>query len=78
MVQVCTHDDIIRYVYQETTEAENVDVEEAMSLDTELLDFYLDCIDLKIGLNKIQLQPSEKAIANILAFAATHKRPILF
>jgi hypothetical protein len=76
MVQVCTHDDIIRYVYQETTETENAEVEDAMLADTELLDFYLDCIDLKVGLNKIQLQPSEKTIANILAFSASKNASI--
>jgi hypothetical protein len=70
MIQTFTHDDIIRYVYEETTADENQQIEEALVEDPDLLMFYLDIADLKEGLDKVQLQPSERTVERILAFSS--------
>ncbi len=70
MIQTFTHDDIIRYVYEETTDDENRQIEDALVEDPDLLMFYLDLADLKEGLDKVQLQPSERTVERILAFSS--------
>lgn len=75
MTQTCTYtqDDLIRYLYNETSSIENVMIEEALLYDDELLNFYLDCLELKIGFDKIQLVPSERAVQGILDFSLKYQ-----
>ena len=65
--------EVIRYVYNETSSTENLLIEESLTQDEELLDFYLDCLNLKSGMDKIQLIPSEKSISNVLAFSRNYE-----
>ena len=44
--------------------------------DKDLLDFYLDCADLKSGMDKIQLSPSDSAIERILSYSRNYKPKI--
>ncbi|KPM47291.1 hypothetical protein [Jiulongibacter sediminis] len=65
--------EVIRYVYNETSSTENLLIEESLTQDEELLDFYLDCLNLKSEMDKIQLIPSEKSISNVLAFSRNYE-----
>ncbi len=65
--------DVIRYLYNETGVAENLQIEESMTEDMDLLDFYLDSSNLKAEMDKIQLEPSEKSISNVLAFSRNYQ-----
>lgn len=67
------HDDVIRYLYNETSTTENEYIEEELLLDNNLLDFYLDCLNLKSGLNEIRLEPSQQVVNRILSFSANYK-----
>ena len=64
-----TQDDVIRYAYNELSDEENALMEEAMVYDTTLLDFYLDCIDLKAGLSKIMLTPPDRVIERVINYS---------
>lgn len=68
-----TQDDVIRYLYNETSNQENNRIEETLLQDGNLLDFYLDCADIKTGLDKIQLSPSDRAIDKILNFSRNYQ-----
>lgn len=72
MIQTFTPDDVIRYVYEETTDDENLLIEDALMGDQELLDFYLDTIELKSLMTKISRKPSERTVANILAYSQNY------
>lgn len=72
MTQTFTCDEILRYAYNELNETENQQIEDAMMHDDELLEFYLDCIDMKIGLSQIQMQPSTKSVSRILAYSQNY------
>jgi hypothetical protein len=52
MIQTFTQHDVIRYVYQETTEAEDLLIQDGFVHDPEMLEFYLDMLDVKAGLDK--------------------------
>lgn len=71
MIQTFTQDDIIRYVYAETTSSENQQIEESLAEDADLLEFYLGLIDLQMGLNRIEtsLSPRKSSINAILAYS---------
>lgn len=71
-----TQNDVIRYLYNETSNQENSLVEEALLFDKDLLDFYLDCADLKAGIDKIQLSPSDSAIERILSYSRNYEPKI--
>ncbi|GGD63521.1 hypothetical protein GCM10011514_29440 [Emticicia aquatilis] len=71
-----TQNDVIRYLYNETSNKENSLVEEALLFDKDLLDFYLDCADLKSGMDKIQLSPSDSAIERILSYSRNYEPKI--
>lgn len=73
MTKTFTLDDILRYAYEETTEEENALVEEALVADPTLLEFYLDTIDLKAGLNRAELTPPDRVVASILAFSQNYQ-----
>ncbi len=80
MIQTFTQNDVIRYVYDETTQEENSHIEDAMMGDSDLLMFYLDIVDVKQALNKVNLQPRQKSIDNVLAFSKqfANSKPKLF
>jgi len=73
MIQLFTPDDVIRYVYEETTEEENVLIEDALIGDQELLEFYLDALEMKSLMNKIERTPSNSVVSNILAYSQNYK-----
>lgn len=69
MIQTFTQNDVIRYVYEETSEEENLLIQDALVHDTEMLEFYLDLVDLKIGLDASYREPSFRTVDNILAYS---------
>jgi hypothetical protein len=79
MTKTCTstQNEIIRYVYNETSSSENVFIEESIIGDDELLNFYLDCIQIKDDFTKIKLLPKDKTINNILEYSKNF-RPTIF
>lgn len=74
MIQTFTQHDVIRYVYQETTEIEDLLIQDGFVHDSEMLEFYLDMLDVKAGLDKSYRQPSDRSIDNILAYSRNHER----
>jgi hypothetical protein len=71
-----TQNDVVRYLYNETSNQENTFVEATLLFDKELLNFYLDSADLKSGMDKIQLSPSDSAIDRILSYSRNYKPKI--
>lgn len=71
-----TQNDVIRYLYNETSNQENSYIEDALLYEKDMLDFYLDCADLKSGLDKVQLSPSDRAIETILNYSRNYKPKI--
>tara|TARA_R110002124_G_scaffold10890_3_gene53202 strand:+ start:780 stop:1025 length:246 start_codon:yes stop_codon:yes gene_type:complete len=69
MTKTFTYDDVIRYIYAETSPSENVLILEAMALNDDLMSFYLDTQEIKLQMNKIVCAPSDKTISGILKYA---------
>jgi hypothetical protein len=74
MTQTFTADDVVRYAYNETNQEETNLIQEALMHDEELLGFYLDMLDVKLSLEKSYIEPPQRAIDNILAFACNYTK----
>ncbi len=75
MIQTFTQNDVIRYVYEETTSEENLLIQDALMHDAEMLEFYLDLVEVKLSLDNSYREPSGKTIDSILSYSrskATH------
>lgn len=77
MTKTFTYDDVIRYVYAETTQIENDSIVEALALDDDLMNFYLDSLEIKNQMNKIVRVPSDSSVQKIIRYSRLHtlKRP---
>lgn len=64
-----TPNDVIRFLYNETSDLENVHITEALLYDSEMLTFYLDSLDLKKGFDKVVLAPPQRVVDAILDFS---------
>lgn len=72
MIQIFTNDDVIRYVYEETSAEENRLIEDALMAEPELMSFYLDALEIKCLMNKIERTPSAASIQNILTYSRNY------
>jgi len=71
MTKTFTRNDLIRYIYQETTEREKKEIEQELLLDNRLFEEYKNLAEVSMELDRIDLSPSEKTINKILNFSKT-------
>ena len=77
MTTIFTHDDLIRYVYEETEPDENRQIELALSEDMELLEQYHELLWLRKQMDGGMMNPSEKTINTILEYSkAVNLHPV--
>jgi len=69
MIQTSTQNDLVRYLYAETTAEENRIIESELICNSELLDLYNDLTGVKLSLDKILKKPRERAVENILQYS---------
>lgn len=69
MTKTFTQDDIIRYVYKETTPDENYDIELALCQDNDLYHIYQQVRSLFKKLDTLQYTPPERSIQHILNYS---------
>lgn len=69
MIKIFTQDDVIRYVYNETSELENIELEKAMLCDAELQEIYKELMVTKQQLDQSTKEPSDRVIQNILNYS---------
>jgi uncharacterized phage-associated protein len=74
MIKTFTYDDVIRYVYAETTQNENESIVQALALDDDLMNFYLDSLEMKEQMNKIMRTPSDRSIQKIIHFSRQYSQ----
>ena len=75
MIKTFTNDDVIRYVYEETSEEENLLIEEMMMVEPDLMTFFLDTLDTCSLLNRVERKPREQTVQNILAYSQHYPNP---
>lgn len=71
MIKTFTQDDVVRYLYCETTESESKEIAQALICDAELQETYKKLSALKTQLDGGMIDPSDKAVDNILNYSRT-------
>ena len=69
MTKTFTQNDLIRFIYHETTEKEEQEISRVLTFDPELQLLYRDLMLTKKDLDKARLEPSAIAVENILQYA---------
>jgi chromatin remodeling complex protein RSC6 len=69
MIRTFTQDDVIRYVYHETSFEENNEIERAILCDSKLQSIFKEIRGIKKRLDEAVKAPSDKVINNILNYS---------
>ena len=69
MIKIFTQTDLIRYLYQETTEEERKEIDKALLRDEELKAQFAELRAVMKSLDSSQKEPSSKTILNILSYS---------
>ena len=69
MIKTFTPDDLIRYLYHETSERETQEICKALLTDSELRSMYTSMCTIKKEMDAAQLEPSAQTVLNILSYA---------
>ncbi len=72
MIKTFTQDDVIRYVYEETSPEENLLIEDALMSEPDLMTFFLEALELRALMNKIERQPRKNTVQYILNYSKHH------
>lgn len=69
MTKICTQNDVLRYMYGETTEEENLTIQKALLLDPALMDFYRETRNLQQEIDRLEIVPSQRCMDAIMDYA---------
>jgi hypothetical protein len=69
MIKIFTPNDIVRYLYGETSEQESASIESALLRDKNLLKVYQELSFIKRQLGRAISDPDEKIINNVMAYS---------
>ena len=72
MIKTFTQDDVIRYVYEETSPEESLLIEDAMMSEPDLMTFFIEALELWALMNKIERQPRISTVQTILNYSKHH------
>ena len=72
MIKTFTQDDLVRYIYQETTAEESIEIETALVFDEVLSERYNDLRRTVEGLDEVICAPSNVAIDKILSYSRSY------
>lgn len=71
MIKTFTQNDLIRFIYKETSHAESKEIRKALLFDSDLLEKFKEIKDCIRKLDSIEEVPSQKIIHNILEYSKT-------
>jgi hypothetical protein len=69
MIKTFTQNDLIRYLYHETTERETKEINKALICDAELQEQYNELTATKNRLDEARMVPSALVVNNILNYS---------
>lgn len=69
MQKISTQNDLVKYIYNESTTKESNEVEQFLIEDVEFQNIYFNLLEVKVKIENIKCSPRENTIQNILAFS---------
>lgn len=73
MTKTFTPNDVIRYVYKETTLEEKQEIQNVLLWNNDLASFYYEILQIKSSLEKVVYQPSSRVVDKILNFSKSYQ-----
>ncbi len=73
MIKTFTQNDLIRYLYHETTEKEEQEINKALLADSELRAMFTTMSAIKKEMDHAQLEPLPSTVLNILSYARSEQ-----
>lgn len=73
MTKTITRDDVLKYIYKETSKEDNIAIEKQLSLNAGLMDFYNQTIETIKKIHALQLEPSNNFDEKILDYSGSFK-----
>ena len=71
MTKTLTRDDVLRYIYKETSDEETVAIEKRLLVNTTLMDFYSQTKETIRRINEFQLEPSIHSQQKIIDYSGS-------
>ena len=71
MTKTITRDDVLRYIFNETSEEENLAIEKQLIVNSGLMDFYSRANETAKKVQDLQLEPSENIMNRILEYSGS-------
>lgn len=72
MIKTFTQDDVVRYIYGETSEEENAEMLNSFLFDDDLAKTYANLSEIVSGLSDAEKSPSDKTVDNILSYSKSY------
>ena len=72
MIKTFTQDDLVRYIYKETTEEESIEIEMALLFDEALAENYNSLLKTVDLLTEVKVKPSNGTIDKILSYSRSY------
>lgn len=72
MIKTFTQDDLVRYIYKETSSEENKEIEQALLFDEALSDKFAKLSSVVQALDGIEVAPSNRSIETILSYSRSY------
>ncbi len=73
MTKTITRDDVLRYIYNETSLEENLAVERQLILNAALMNFFKEAKETISKIDRFELKPSESVTNRILNYSGALK-----
>ncbi|MEM8894202.1 MAG: hypothetical protein AAGC88_06475 [Bacteroidota bacterium] len=75
MTKTFTENDLLRYIYGETTSNENLEIENSLLCDEQLQEMYNELMSTLGELDKCMKMPSDRAVQNIIDYSKSSNLP---
>lgn len=72
MIKTFTQDDLVRYIYKETSTEENSEIETAMLFDEHLADQYDELASVVNELDSAMKSPGDRVVDAILSYSKSY------
>lgn len=69
MIKTSTQNDIVRYIYDETSSEENQQIELSLLVDHDVIDQYNETLSAVSSLRNFSASPSDRCVESILAYS---------
>ena len=71
MTKTITRDDVLRYIYKETSDEETIAIEKQLLVNATLMEFYNQTKETLRRIDKLQLEPSNVTQQNIIEYSGS-------